>query len=276
MFSRARPCETPATVDPNRHAPDLPSHAAAVLPLLHLRGARRLPANALVLGSTAPDLVYLVGTLGAAAHHPRGLLSSCLPAGLLAFLYVEALLLPVVGPWLVASSPARARPTLARLLGPRPLPRTFGAWLLVLLALLVGAATHQLWDGFTHAWMWPARALYPTTTVSLLGHTVLLSRALQHLSGVLGLVVVVAYLRRATAPALAASEPGERADAARRLLALLTVPLVAGCVAAFMQLRDPHPLLTRALWDAAWSATAWFALLLGLECLGLRLYRASR
>ncbi|WAS91773.1 DUF4184 family protein [Nannocystis punicea] len=253
-----------------------PSHAAAVLPLLHLPGARRLPASALVLGSTAPDLVYLVGTLGAAAHHPRGLISSCLPAGLLAFLYVEALLLPIVGPWLVATSPARARPIVARLLGPRPLPRTLGAWLLVLLALLVGAATHQLWDGFTHAWMWPARALYPATTVSLLGHPVLLSRVLQHLSSVLGLVVVLAYLRRTTAPAPATSEPGERSDAARRLLVLLAAPLLAACVAACMQLRDPHPRLTRALWDAAWSATAWFALLLGLECLGLRLRRGSR
>ncbi len=253
-----------------------PSHAAAVLPLLHLRGVQRLPASALVIGSTLPDLVYLVGTLGAAAHHPRGLLGFCLPAGILAFLYVEALLLPIVGPWLVASSPARARPTLARLVGPRPLPRTPSAWLLVLLALLVGAATHQLWDGFTHAWMWPARALYPTTTVSLLGHPVLLSRALQHLSSLLGLVVVILYLRQTPAPAPAANEPGERADAARRLMALLAAPLVAGCVAACVQLREPHPLITRALWDAAWSATAMFALLLGIECLGLRLYRALR
>lgn len=248
-----------------------PSHAAAVLPLLHLPGARHLPASALVLGSTAPDLVYLVGTLGAAAHHPGGLLGFCLPAGVLAFLYVEALVVPVVGPVLLAVSPARARPTLARVLGPRPLPRTPVAWLLVLLALLVGAATHQIWDGFTHAWMWPAGSLYPDTTVSLFGRPILLSRVLQHLSSVLGLLVVLAYLRWTPAPTVAPALPGERIAAGRRLLALLALPLVAGSAAAWQQLHDPHPLWTRALWDAAWSGTAWFALLLGLECLVLRL-----
>lgn len=253
-----------------------PSHAAAVLPLLHLPGARSLPASALVLGSTAPDLVYLVGTLGAAAHHPAGLLGFCLPAGVLAFLYLEALVLPVVGPVLVAASPARVRPTLARVVGPRPLPRTVGAWALVLLALLVGAATHQLWDGFTHAWMWPARALYPGTTVSLFGHPILLSRVLQHSSSVLGLLVVLAYLRWTPSPGVAPAEPGERTGAGRRLLGLLALPLAAGCVAAWLQLRDPHPLPTRALWDAAWSAAAWFALSLGLECMVLRLRARER
>lgn len=77
-----------------------PSHAAAILPLLHLPGTRRLAPTALVLGSTAPDLIYLAGTHGAAAHLPWGLLWFCLPAGLVAFLYLESLVLPVLGPQL--------------------------------------------------------------------------------------------------------------------------------------------------------------------------------
>ncbi len=71
-----------------------PSHAAAVLPFFHLPGARRLPVTALVIGSTAPDLIYLTRTHGAFAHLPLGLLTFCLPAGLLAFLYLEALVSP--------------------------------------------------------------------------------------------------------------------------------------------------------------------------------------
>jgi hypothetical protein len=211
-----------------------PSHAAAVLPLLHIRGARRLPAAALVVGSAAPDLVYLTRTL------------------------------PLLSLW-----PDRGRATLARLVGPRPLPRSFTGWLAVGLAVLVGAATHQLWDGFTHAWMWPARALYPATTVSLLGHPVLLSRVLQHASSALGLVIVCVYLWR-TAPAAIVRPPGPRAAAARRLLAVLAGPLAAACVAACIRLRAPDPLLSRALWTAAWSAAAWFALSLGLVCLVVR------
>lgn len=250
----------------------LPSHAAAILPLLHLGGARRLPASALVLGSAAPDLVYLVGAHGAAAHRPSGLLLICLPAGLLAFLYVEALVLPVLAPQLVAAWPRPGRVTLARLLGPRPLPRGVVGWLVVAVAVVLGAATHQLWDGFTHAWMWPARALYPGVSVSLLGHPVLLSRVLQHLSSVLGLVVVAVYLHR-TAPAAVRTDP-PRAGAGRRLIALLSAPLLAGSFAGAVHLRDPHPLPGRAMWDLAWSAASWSALVLGVICLGARLRRA--
>ena len=246
-----------------------PSHAAAILPLLHVRGARRLPAAALVVGSAAPDLVYLGGTFGAAAHHPWGLLGFCLPAGVLGYLVLEALLLPVLAAPLISLCPDRGRSTLARLVGPRPLPRSLGGWLAIGLGVLVGAATHQLWDGFTHAWMWPARALYPMTTVSLLGHPVLLSRVLQHASSALGLVIVGVYLGR-TAPTTSVRPLLTRAAAARRLAAVLAAPFVAACVAAIVRLRAPDPLMSRALWNAAWSAAAWFTLALGLVCLLVR------
>ncbi|MCY1059350.1 DUF4184 family protein [Nannocystis sp. SCPEA4] len=250
-----------------------PSHAAAILPLLHLGGRRRLPATALVVGSGAPDLVYLVGTLGAAAHHPRGLLTICLPAGLLAFLYLEALVLPIAGPLVVAAWPSRGRSTVARLVGPRPLRRTPGEWFAVAVALVLGAATHQLWDGFTHAWMWPASALYPETSVSLFGRPVLVARVVQHASSAIGLAIVLIYLWRTAPPPL---PPPERGDAARRLLALLAIPLVGGCVAAVVASRVPDPLITRALWNTAWSAAAWFALLLGAACLLARALRREQ
>lgn len=253
-----------------------PSHAAAILPLLHVPGGRRLPASALVVGTTAPDLIYLVGTHGAAAHGPAGLLQFCLPAGLLAFVYLEALLLPVVAPHLLALWPERGRRALARLVGPRPPPRRVSGWLAVAAAIVIGAATHQLWDGFTHAWMWPARALYPDTTVTLFGRPVLVSRVLQHCSSVLGLAIVALYLRRTAPSSPLALSSGARPEAAQKLLALVALPLAGAAVAGFVALRDPHPLVTRALWDAAWSVAAWFALLLGLVCLGVRGLRAAR
>lgn len=252
-----------------------PSHAAAVLPLLRIGGGRRLPASALVVGSTAPDLVYLVGTFGAAAHQPRGLLTVCLPAGLLAFLYLEALVLPVVGPLLVALWPERGRSIVAGLVSPRPLPRSARAWASVALALVVGAATHQLWDGFTHAWMWPARALYPEASVSIVGRPILVARLLQHLSSVLGLAIVLVYLRRRAWPEVARA-PGERGAAARRLALLLAAPLVGAAVAGVLRARAPDPLITRALWNAAWTACAWFLLLLGVACLCARLVALRR
>ena len=248
-----------------------PSHAAAILPLLHLPGTRRLPAAALVVGSTAPDLIYLSGTRGAAAHLPWGLLQFCLPAGLLAFLYLESLLLPVLGPLLLPLLPERWQPRFTRLVTQRPLPNTLTRWLAVGLAILLGAATHQLWDSFTHAWMWPAHVLYPGVTISLLGHAVLVSKVLQHLSSILGAIIVLLYVTRVLQPGpateLATRNQGE---AVRRLVCLVLVPLLGGVVAGAVRLRHPHPLFTRALWDAAWAAVACFWLLLGAACLLVR------
>ena len=250
-----------------------PSHAAAILPLLHLPGTRRLSVSALVIGTTTPDLVYLGSTLGAEAHRPAGLLLYCLPLGLVAFVYVEALVLPVLGPPLLALAPRRVRSHARRVLSPRPLPQGLKAWLALALALLLGAASHQLWDGFTHAWLWPASALYPELMVPIFGRPILLSRILQHSSSLVGLLVVLAYLRwiparnappqgRTEAPA-----PAGRSQAVRRLATLLAAPLLAGAIAAFVRLQEADPMITRALWNAAWSGAAWFLVLLAPVCL---------
>lgn len=245
-----------------------PSHAAAILPLLHLRGTKELPASALVVGSTAPDLIYLIGTHGAEAHRPLGLLKFCLPAGILAFLFLEGVLLPSLASPLCALLPERARPLGAWILGPRSLPRRLGGWLAVGVALLLGAASHQLWDGFTHAWMWPARVLYPGVTIPILGHPVLVSKGMQHGSSVVGLAIVLLYLVR-NAPHEVVNAPvrTERAAAVGKLLRLVALPLLVAGLAAVLSLRNPDPLRSRAIWNAAWSATAWFALLLGAACL---------
>jgi len=138
---------------------------------------------------------------------------------------------------------------------------------------VLGAATHQLWDGFTHAWMWPASALYATTNISLFGRPVLVARVVQHASSAIGLAIVLTYLWR-TAPPLTPS--AKQDDARRRLLALLAIPLVGGCVAAVVGARVPDPLITRVLWNAAWSAAAWFALLVGAACLLARALRREQ
>lgn len=256
-----------------------PSHAAAVLPLLQLRVTRRLPATALVVGSTAPDLIYLLGQHGAAAHRPLGLLTFCLPAGLLAVLYLEGLLLPVVSPALRALLPLRHQELGRRLLGPRALPRGLGGWSAAGLAVVLGAVTHQLWDGFTHAWMWPARALYPGVTVEVLGRSVLLSRVLQHLSSALGLVVVLLYLRYTAALGSTGTRDPQglgRGRALRLLLGLLALPTAGALAAAARRLHVPDPLLSRRIWDAAWSAAVWFVLLLGAACAAVRIVQSVR
>lgn len=164
----------------------LPAHAAAILPF-----RRHLPVVPLAIGACAPDLAYVIGKWSGISHSWTGVLPFCIPAGLLALVWTESLLLPHLAPRLPRalgvewSRYARA--------GVRP-PRDARAWLLVVVALAIGAVTHVLWDGFTHRRMWPARDLYAGYFVA--PHWPL-TRVLQHTSSFAGSALVLVALRRA-------------------------------------------------------------------------------
>ena len=125
------------------------SHPAAVLPLLGVRLlGRPLPASALVLGSMAPDLPYYEPFVSGPTHTAIGLVTIDLLLAAVAWLIWHALLAaPALA---VAPAPVRARlvgrvePGLRRRLGD---PAQVG---LLLLALLVGSASHVGWDELTH------------------------------------------------------------------------------------------------------------------------------
>ncbi len=220
----------------------LPSHAAAVLPFLRTPG-RGLPPAALVVGCTAPDLGYAFASSARLAHTLPGVFLVCVPAGLVAYVWAEVLLLPAL---------ARVLPTvggvqLARFVRTRGLPSSAREWGAALLALVLGASTHVLWDGFTHAHMWPARLLYPELRVP---GGLLLADALQHLSSVVGLVLVVVSLARLY-PLLPATEP----VAPFRFWPYLTLMLAAAAVQAFRTVRWLHPAMPPfdVLWLGMWG-----------------------
>ncbi|MFO0660503.1 MAG: DUF4184 family protein [Polyangiaceae bacterium] len=250
-----------------------PSHAAAILPLRHIPWVKQLSTPALVVGSTAPDLVYLFASKGASTHRPLGLLYFCLPIGLLAFLYVEALTLPVISPLVLPYFSEKWHPLAARLFGPRTLPSRFVDWLRVGAAIMIGAGTHQLWDGFTHEWMWPARVLYPGKLIGPAEHPMLLSKLLQHSSSLLGLAIVGLYLYLIRSRIERA--PTSPAPLRKRALGhLLVLPLVAGACGAATAL-NAQRVWTQTLWDTAWAGTVWFCLMLGIVCLRKRLAPTS-
>lgn len=120
------------------------AHPAAVLILR--RRAAPLSFAGLVVGSIAPDVGYYVGRfdLASTAHTLVGLLTVCLPVGLVLVAIVRAM----------RRSLAYLLPQLHRaaLLS---LPRSdlLGSaytvfWLS--LSVLAGAATHNVWDSFTY------------------------------------------------------------------------------------------------------------------------------
>jgi hypothetical protein len=220
--------------------PTMVAHAAAVLPL-YTAARGRLRASALVIGSFAPDVGYFVRDGGHSTHSAGSLLWFSLPVGLIAFIWLEGLI----------------RPTLARALpetgiewthhpSPTGLPHSAAGWAMVGLAILLGATTHVLWDGFVHSWMWPADVLYPS--LSARGFT-----WLHRLSSVVGLIVLVIYVatRHRTSP------PHRGGDS--KLLASMVGLATAGAVIGFALwwafARDALTPLWSAFFGAAFAAS---------------------
>lgn len=166
--------------------PFTPSHAAAVLPFLRTP----LPPSALVVGSLTPDLPYYAPVdFPWRTHTAIALVTTDLVLGALAWALWHALLSAPA----VASAPAGLRGRLTRIpLGLRPRLDPVRLWWTAP-ALVVGAATHVLWDEFTHPRRWG------TDHIPALGETWGLLpgyRWLQYASGLVGGAVLLVWLVR--------------------------------------------------------------------------------
>lgn len=243
-----------------------PAHAALVVPL-HRLSRGWLPLVPLIVGSCTPDLAYSLGMPGEHSHRLIGVALFCVPVGLLLWMWLERLVLPA----LRDASPAAGRWELGRFFVTRGLPVSPRGWILGLLAIAVGAASHVLWDGFTHRDQWPARLLYPDTILLHLGDRPLfLANALQWLSSLVGSLVFLTWAAlqyRKLPPTL----PGSWLA-----LGLLCMSAVVGvAVALFISRREFIGAgMGWALWLGLWRALpgAFFGLTVG--CLLFRLSRA--
>jgi hypothetical protein len=182
------------------------SHPAAVLPFLRAP----LPVSALVIGSMAPDVpFYLPRVPRWPTHTALGVVT--VDAALAAAgwaLWHGVLARPAFA---TAPAPLRARLTAERpglrrrLQGPRAVAR-------VVAGLVAGAATHVLWDEFTHADRWGAAHL-PALTAEWRGRPVHVWA--QDASGVVGAAALVVesarWWRRTPADPGAASGSAPRA-----------------------------------------------------------------
>jgi hypothetical protein len=179
------------------------SHVLAVVPGVHWHRRLRLDPTCLVIGSMSPDFEYFARgeQVSGFSHTLVGWFLWCVPATLaLAALYRFVVKWPV----LVAA------PKMTGLFAdPAPKFGSLGAMASLILSSLLGAGTHLVWDGITHAntlftrW-WPG--LEDGYIVIVLGETAL-HRVLQHASTVVGLIGVVAYVAYRVR---AAPDPGFR------------------------------------------------------------------
>jgi len=121
------------------------AHPAAVLPFRRWC-PRFLSFPALVVGSLTPDAAYLCSPLRLAdvAHEMVGVPLFSLPAGLAAVVILHRF-----GAWTLPRMPIWLSQPLTPFCG-RPLGSPLG----LALSVLIGAATHVLWDSFSHSNGW--------------------------------------------------------------------------------------------------------------------------
>lgn len=196
--------------------------------------------SALVVGSLTPDLPYFLplGVHRISSHSPAALFWFCLPAGLAGYLLFHSLLRPVLS-FLFPPGLRSKLPVLAP-----------GSWLPaaplagVLVSLLVGAVTHDVWDSFTHADGFLVRAFPPLSYLlfELDGYQVSIYKLLQHLSSLAGMTILAVWgwrwlARARPRPAEPGWRPPERAWAAC-WVALTVGTALVGFIAGFSRIGD--------------------------------------
>jgi hypothetical protein len=168
------------------------SHIAGVLPLY--KPLRRLGLlSATAIGAMTPDLdlILPIRLTREQTHSSLALLTFCLPVGLTAWAVFQSLIKPA----LIEVLPNRAYVRLcAEHVGPRL--GSVKAWSYAALAVLFGALTHIIWDGFTHEEGLGAHVLSALQDrgVESGDSPSHLYRWLQHGSSVAGVVVVFVAL----------------------------------------------------------------------------------
>jgi hypothetical protein len=237
------------------------SHPAAALPFRRLN----LVWSAFIVGSMAPDFPYVLGSAEyrALGHRFPGLLEFTLPASFAAlWLFHNVIKRPVVGLF-----PAGVQERLYGLTG----EFSFGGisrFLAILASIVLGIATHVVWDSFTHAYTWPwYRFLWleGRVHVPFLGWIPRFA-ALQYASSIFGVIVLAIWgllSYRATSgvgTATLASPPKSR-------FTLAVIMFVVAGVAGFLRARAViGPPITPANFD-------FFLLVFGLTALDLAFWQ---
>jgi Domain of unknown function (DUF4184) len=241
------------------------SHIAAVLP--GYRPLTRAHAfTAAVIGSMVPDFGLLVPGFMARwqTHSLVGLFTFCLPVGLTAYW----LTLLLIRPAMIEVVPDGAYVRLRAAAAPASI-RQFSAWLYAAAALLLGAATHLIWDAFTHENARGVR-MFPLLTdygPEMGGHALHVYRWLQYGSSVFGLAVVAAALSLWLHHAPAPVQPPTRRIARRERLAWLGAYVLPSVLAIAWLLWRPWPAGQSPL-ESGWA-------LGGVAAVGMRSAAAS-
>lgn len=183
------------------------SHPAIVLPLSWF-SPRWFSVTGLVAGSLTPDFEYFLRMRmqGEYGHTLPGIVVFCLPVGLLlTFLFHN-----VVRDSLLINLPRFLRSRLVQFTAFNWNAFFRKKWITVVASVVLGAASHIFWDGFTHADGYFVRTFsFLSGNIRLGTMEVEVYRALQHGSTLVGGIVIAAAIlslpRLKTSDAIAVS-----------------------------------------------------------------------
>ena len=230
------------------------AHPAAVLPL---RGVARLRTAPLMIGAMIPDLpAFLPGGLHRYARVTHVFAHSFTIDLLIGYLALGVIFL-LQRP-LTALLWPRVRALCLNALEPLRRP---AAWLWAGPAIVLGIWTHLMWDSFTHPEGWIVQrvpALSASLTMGPYNTTVY--HALQYLSSIIGLCVLVLWYDRLPARAVGAAEGASRSAAGPVLLLVATAAVLIGGVQA-LELFEHVPSVYHTLDLFCTDALKWFAAL---------------
>jgi len=214
------------------------SHAAAVLPFRKLN----LIWSAFIVGSMAPDFPYIIGNIRyrELGHRFPGLIEFTIPASLAAlWLFHKVIKRPVIQ-LLPAGMQERLRSQSGDF--------AFGGasrFLAILGSIVLGIATHVVWDAFTHPYTWPWRhfaCLQGWVRVPFVHHRMPVFLLLQYgssLAGMLALAIWVLLWYRRSAPVTAGARKSHLKSRFGLAVAMFAVAGMAGTVRALLIIGMP-------------------------------------
>ncbi|UWZ82097.1 DUF4184 family protein [Occallatibacter riparius] len=248
------------------------AHAAAALPFRRTK----LIASGVVIGCFAPDFEYFVrlAPKGGFGHTLPGLFALDLPLGLAVFwLFHKYAKHPL---WLWSPNGVRRRVKLDSRTAPF---QGVAQIALVLVSILIGAATHILWDSFTHRSFWPYQHwIFLRYTVRLpIAGSVPYYKLLQHASTAIGMIVLWIWFVRqpSNAPIDLPRSGSAKANERIAFVSVSAIALAGGILRAFAGAGVPSGLHRIETFSADAVITTISLFWLGTVIFGVLLHKSS-
>ncbi|WP_184550774.1 DUF4184 family protein [Mucilaginibacter sp. FT3.2] len=165
------------------------SHPAIVIPLRYLP-KRWVSLTGLIIGSMVPDFEYFIRmrVKSIYSHTWTGLFWFDLPLGLVVIFVYQILIKDSV----ILHLPVALNRRFSRFRGVDNHGSFLQYLLIVVLSILIGAASHILWDGFTHPNGYFVTVMpVLSNTIHLGEHRLFVYKVIQHGSSVIGAIVIV-------------------------------------------------------------------------------------